>query len=698
MAEVSQQMAEAVTRHRRGDLLGAESLYREVLRLDPAHGDALHLLGVAAHQRGDYHAAVEQINRAISQGGATAAWHSNLGAAYRGAGQTDRAIASFRKAIRLDPNHTDAHYNLGNVLADDGRTEEAEETFRHLLDIDRQHAEAHFALGNMMRSQRRYLEAITSYRAACELRPEFATAHFALGNALSANHKADSQETANQKNGGSPGKQSTSAKEAARNLLAEVATCYERTLQIEPRHAKACNNLGTVRQDQDRLEEAIACYRRALALAPESTEAYVNLGTAFTDQGNLDEAVACYRRALQINPEFADAHFNLGNAQRAQDQLKEAAASYARAVQLAPDHFEAQVNRAVVLKDQRQFDQAIACYDRLLAVNPDCAEAHFNRSLIWLQQGDFAQGWVEYEWRRRQGAPVRRASTLPEWDGSPLGDRSLLIVCEQGVGDEIMFASCLAEVADRVARCVVECDPRLAMLLARSFPGVEFIEITAGESKTDGERTGPPCDVQIPLGSLPRFLRPSFESFPRHDAILKPDLELLQSWRSRLVRLGEGLKIGISWRGGKEADVRRKRSTSLDQWRSLLTTPDVSFINLQYDKTTDEMSAFAEATGSRLYDWSEIDPLVDLNGFAALVAALDLVISVDNSTVHLAGALGTPCWVLLPFASDWRWFLDREDSPWYPSVHLFRQSQVCEWDKLFDRVLHTLHNEIAVHP
>ena len=258
-----------------------------------------------------------------------------------------------------------------------------------------------------------------------------------------------------------------------------------------------------------------------------------------------------------------------------------------------------------------------------------------------------------------------------------------------------MFASCVGEIAAWAERCVIECDPRLVPLFERSFPTAHCI------AKEPTARPGPShvdVDLQVPIGSLPRFLRTSAAAFPQRHSYLTPNRQQQTRWRERLAALGTGLKVGISWRGGKDAETRRKRSTDLHDWSDVLGAEGVCFINLQYGETADEIHSLQRQRQLIVNDLDGVDPLVDLDGFAALISALDLVISVDNANVHLAGALGVRVWTLLPLASDWRWLLDRDDSPWYPSMRLFRQVPGGDWQHLFSRVAAELKSEVALGP
>jgi hypothetical protein len=312
-------------------------------------------------------------------------------------------------------------------------------------------------------------------------------------------------------------------------------------------------------------------------------------------------------------------------------------------------------------------------------------------SFIMLKQGNFSEGWKSYEWRWKTKEKNLRPYDipLPEWDGSPLAGKTIFVYGEQGIGDEIMFASCLPDLIARAGLCIVVCEKRLVPIFARSFQGCKVIEHF--EPRDVYPSVLPPADCKAAIGSLPGFLRPDLPAFAKRKAYLVADPGRVELWHERYSMLGkDSLKVGISWQGGGRPYDRLSRSTVLEQWAGLFPLKGVDYINLQYGDCKEALARAKETLGVTIHDWADADPLTDLENFAAQIAALDLVISVDNSTVHMAGALGVPVCALLPFAGDWRWMLRREDTPWYPSMRLFRQTVPEKWDDIFDHVYELL--------
>jgi hypothetical protein len=311
--------------------------------------------------------------------------------------------------------------------------------------------------------------------------------------------------------------------------------------------------------------------------------------------------------------------------------------------------------------------------------------------MIYVLRGDLGRGWDDYEWRLQIADNARPIATA-RWDGAPLAGRSILLLSEQGIGDEVMFASCLPDLLRETensgaGRSFIECDSRLVPLFARSFPNSAAIAKPADRADLVPVAA---CDVTEFLGTVPRFLRRRVADFPRTVGYLRPDPSLVAKWRASFGRLGSALKVGISWSGGNEAETRRRRSIPLDLWQPIFQVPGVRFINIQYGPAAADATQARRQFGIALDDGTDCDPLLDLDDFAAKLSALDLVLSVDNSTVHLAAALGQPVWTLLPFSPDWRWMLDRETTPWYPTMRLLRCQSVDSWTALLQRTARLL--------
>jgi tetratricopeptide (TPR) repeat protein len=536
-----------------------------------------------------------------------------------------------------------------------GRLEEAEQLYRKILAIDPRHADALHLLG-MVEYQAGRLEAAADLiRQAIAIHSKGASYYANLGTVLQAQGNLD-----------------------------EAEALYRQALALKPQLAEVHVNLANVLQAQGKLDESVLSYERALALKPDSAEAFNNLGTARQEQGEMDAAVACYERALAIKPDYAEVYYNLGNARRFQGKLDEAVIYYQRALTVKPEYPEAFYNMGNVLREQGKVDEALAQFARALELRPEYVQAGFGQSLAQLVNGDFAVGWKNFEkrWLTADHDTPRRDYAQPRWSGEKLTSGSLLIWGEQGIGDEIMFAGLIPDVIRTGDRCVLDCQERLKPLFARSFPGIDVVSGC-------GPGLHPELEIaaQLPCASLPGVFRNTSAVFA---ATTSPYLIADAAERDRLrASYADGRRlVGLAWYTNNRK-WGSQRSIDLSLLASLFKRTDTQWISLQYGDHDGLESQVAEASAP-IYIDRTVDQLADIDLFAAQVAAMDLVITIDNSTAHLAGALGVPVWVLLPFMPDWRWLLDREDCPWYPTMRLFRQPKIGDWESVVEKVEHAL--------
>ncbi|MCX7891135.1 MAG: tetratricopeptide repeat-containing glycosyltransferase family protein [Burkholderiales bacterium] len=464
---------------------------------------------------------------------------------------------------------------------------------------------------------------------------------------------------------------------------------YRRSLAIDPHSAGAWHNLGLLEKRRGRLEAAARCFLAALDAAPESAAALVALGSiAPRFPAIADETRARCTALVAARPHAAAAHEVLGFLKLKQDLDAEgAAASFERAIANGGGSSDLHGNLGIALQDLGRVPEAIAAYDRAIALDPGNTVARWHRSLALLLVERFAEAWPEYELRLASEERPRRPVPVPRWtEAAPPAGR-LLVVAEQGLGDEIMFASCIPDLVRAGARVVLEANPKLAPIFRRSFPGVDVRAGTQDEP-LDWAARAAGIERYIEAGSLPLRFRATREAFPRHSGYLAADADKVRRWRERLDALG-GRAIGLSWRGGTEKSRRRLRSPELAELAPLLALPDIQWVSLQYDAKADEIAALARASGGRLHHWQEA--IDDYDETAALVCALDRTVTVCTAIVHLAGALGRPVIVMAPYSPEWRYGLTAERMPWYPSVRVLRQPARYAWGPLLERV----KNELA---
>lgn len=434
----------------------------------------------------------------------------------------------------------------------------------------------------------------------------------------------------------------------------EEAGAYREFLRANPGHPAAAYALAVCHHVRGEYASALELLRPLADRRPPDRDACNLLGLILGREfGQFEEGERLLRLALEPDPLWPVALCNLG----------------------------------WILLEKGDYVQGLKLLDAALQRDPDDHETRLLRSYMNLKRGEFEQGWRDYEARHHSRFAINPPYRFAQWDGAPAGGKTLLIYGEQGFGDQIMFASCFHEAIERAGRCIIECDPRLVALFRRSFPSaVIAASVPSGERAARTARAQA-VDCQIPMGSLPGFFRNRWEEFPRHAGYLRAAPERIAYWRARLDALGPGPKIGLSWRGGVPATRRHLRSLGLAEFLPLLRLP-AKFVSLQYGNCTDDLDTLRRDHGVLLPHWQ--DAIEDYDETAALVCALDLVISVCTAVIHLAGALGKPVWILVPAVAEWRYLDEGEKLPWYPSARLFRQKEPGRWQDVIGQIAEQL--------
>ncbi len=577
---------------------------------------------------------------------------------------------------------------LMQALADHeaGRIAEAEAGYRAILTRDPDQGQALYLYGMLALQNARAAEAVPLLERAVRARPDHADGFFALGNA----------------------RWQLRAKPAA-------IEAWQRALVLDPRHLGAVLNLAKARADTGDYGATVALCHEATRIAPHDASAHAALGAALLGGGQPEAALRAADTALATAPDLAEAHFLRGTALKQLGKPAAAAAALGRAAALAPRHAKALLNlgnaeltlgdpvaaeqhcRAALAADPRlaeahaslgclltniaRLPEAIAACHDAIALKPNLAEAHWNLGIAHLLGGDLPAGFAEYEWRKRHPAHAQEFRRLPqpEWQGEDLAGRTLLVLAEQGLGDAVMFARFLDPLAARGARVMLACDPRLLPLLAAA-PGVA--------RAVPRDRALPDCDCWVDQMSLPHRLGTTLETIPAASGYLHADPARVAAWAAKLPKPRDGARrIGLVWAGNPLHSNDAHRSCPAEALRPLTGMAGDSFVSLQVGPNA------AEARGLGLTDHSEA--LTDFGETAALLAGLDMVITVDTAVAHVAGAMGKPVWLMLPHAPDWRWLLGRPDSPWYASARLFRQPKPGDWAGVVDAIVQSLPASLA---
>lgn len=618
-----------------------------------SHQNDLRSQARSAQHNGDFRQAQSLLERILQQdGGDSESWFLH-GAVAQRQGKLSEAVASMQHAIRLRPQAAEAYFALAGVFADQGRRDDVIATYRQFLQIDPAHPDALVGLGVALAEKGVLDEAVIYLREATRLRPDFAKAHHNLGVALAQQGKPE-----------------------------DAAAALRQALQLKPDYAEACYNLGNVLKGLAQTEDSIAYYHRALDLKPDYGDVCINLGLARTETGRLHESVILLQHAVRLQPKSTLAHNNLGLALTELLRFAEAEGSFHQALRTEPMNLDVHNNLGNLYKAQGRMAEAVACYDMGLRIQPDSASTHWNRALAWLEMGDFQRGWPEYEWRWRRPQTPPRPFPQPRWDGSPLEGQTILLYMEQGLGDMIQFIRYAALLKQRGGRVIVECPPSLHCLFA-TCPGIDQVVV-------EGQPL-PNFTIQVPLLSLPGLLDTTLATIPAEVPYLRADPERIAKWRAELGPI-VGFKIGLVWQGNPKHGADRHRSLPLQVFAPLAAVEGVRLVSLQKGPGTEQIPDARPKLAVldlRSETWN------DFMETAAVIANLDLVVTVDTAVAHLAGALGAPVWVALPHALDWRWLLKRDDSPWYPTMRLFRQPAPGDWSPVIERMADALRHHLA---
>ena len=573
-------------------------------------------------------------------------------------GQVGRAQSLYREALQLQPDHTEALHHLGIVALQSRDPATAMQLIGRAVALNPANPAAHSNLGMACEDAGQPEAALASYDRAITLKPDYAEAILNRGNILQTLQR-----------------------------WPEALASYDRLIALAPQYADAYNNRGNVLRKLGRRREALESYAQAIRLKPDFAQALSNRGVVQKELRDLDEALASFDRALALTPDNAEALNNRANVLHEMDRLDEALQGWDRALALDPGFVEAHINRGNALRELGRLDEAAACFAHALRIAPDHAGAQWTLSLLRLLRGDYEGGLPLYEARWSRDATIavtnQRDFRQPRWTGdAPIAGRTILLHAEQGLGDTLQFCRYATRVAAMGARVVLEVQRPLVRLMQR-LDGVCLV-IATGDHPPD-------FDLHCPLLSLPLALRTTLANIPTNDAYLLADPVLASHWHARLGPRDRP-RIGLVWCSGLHPSqpelwrVNKRRDVPFEMLANI-NAPSLAFYSLQKGDPYEAQTAKLQSTywqGDNFYNFAS--ELHDFADTAALIANLDLVITVDTAAAHLAGAMGKPVWLMLPFAADWRWLTDRTDSAWYPSITLYRQHQANDWSPVIERI------------
>ena len=602
-----------------------------------------------------------------------------LGAAYQELGKTFEASKAFKRATQINPYFADGFSNLGITLHELGKLGEAIEAYNNALTINPVLPAAYFNMGITLQQQCMLDKAVEAYKKAIKIKPDYADAYNNMGNAFKDQDNLEKAIVAYYK-----ALEITPNYAAAYNnigmvyhdqdKLEEALEAYKKAINIKSDYAAAYFNMGITFQKKDELERAIKAYDKALAIKPDYAEAYNNMGMVYHDKDKQEEAIKAFKNALAIKPDYASAYNNMGMAFQDQDKLKDAIESFDNALAIDPEYAEAYNNKGSTLQKQGKLKDAIEAYDNALAIKPDYAGAYYNSSFVYNLKGEIKKGLKLFEYRfKKQKALTRAPREKLYWNGlEPIKGKHFLVYEEQGLGDIIQFSRYLPALVKKGAAVTFMVTQKLHSLLRTMDSNIILVDTLPNEKH---------IDFEAPLMSLPFLLNTSLETIPSMETYLFADYTRVVSWGKLLN--AKKFKIGICWQGSKNK-IDIGRSFPLSKFEGISKLPNVDLISLhkgEGEKQVQDVQFNLTTLGSE-FDAGQ-DAFLDT---AAVIVNCDLIITSDTAIAHLAGSLGCKTWLILKHVPDWRWMLNRTDSPWYPSITLYRQKFPGNWDDVFTSI------------
>jgi len=721
-----------------GKMAAAEKRAQQLLAMDPKSVPAYCLLGKLYLEQQRYDQARDHLEKAIDLDPGCVDALEDLGTVLCRKGEEGEAALLYQKLLEIEAEHCTAHIALAEIAVRSGDHDTAKKHLDAVMRCEPKNIRAHRLAGRILlegppeEALAYYRQAVQLFADDIELNLRLSLLHISLGNYPEAVKLLEKLGSMHPGTFEVPYHLAQACFRMGRHHQAILH--YKEALGINPRSADACLGLGDVYENAGNTREALRAYLQSVRHHP-SAYAYIKIANIHMLGNDHENAVKYYRRAAEYDENNPEIYRGIGAACRllgkyheAEDALgkslginprdqalhevsglfymdtgypKKARGHFIKSMELGNDTINIRRNLCAALQAQGDYETAKQCFNDLYQHTKDVV-SRWNHGLLQLMTGDFSHGWNEYEIRHDNAISGTRAFRYPSWNGEALTGKTILLYGEQGIGDEIMFASCLQDIAGQAGCCFLECDDRLAALFSRSFPDIRLHG--SDRTRADSEQCQAfsdhhkkiNIDFQLPVGSLPRYFRKTINDFPHHSGYLNADTPSVDKWRQRLQALGEGPKIGISWRGGVPQTRQYLRSIPLADWLPIVSGQGVHFVSLQYSDCSDEITALSEDHGVTLHHWPEV--ITNLDETAALITALDLVISVQTTIVHLAGALGRPAWVLVPYSPEWRYMASGKHLPWYPSITVMRQQALRDWSGLIQEVVRQLDQSFRPGP
>ena len=705
--------------HKAGETIDAIRLYRRILSKHPGNADASHLLGIALREIGQLDEAILWLEKSVDCNANEWVFKKSLATTYVMKGCYSQAKTLLEEIISYAPNDIDSLCNYAITLQGLEVDDKALVYYKSVLDQQHDNLAALENLGTLYEKLRRIPDAIETYKQALEYYPKQFSVYSRLVDCFL---KVEPYTAAGrviemwQKN--CPGdeqaqikvleflekmKQNEALEAYSVKLLDEYPNnatfayacgfhlakigCfvssekyYRKAIKILGVYPEAENSLGELLMKLNRRDEAIVCFQQAIESSPSCIESYLHLSTAYCQDGSHEMARMVLESAMNFSPDnnqLSEIYNGYSNSFYESAEYETSIYYMHKALDLNPRNPIFWENLGVACKDGFYFDEAMAALQTARELKPNNYLASFIMSFIYLYRGELSKGWRCYDDAIKSGKRILRDFGLPVWQGHSLKGKGLLVFLEQGLGDQLIYSTCFQEVVDQASKVVIACDERLVPIMKRSFVNATIHGVNKDDYSSRWLEKYSELDMQVAMASLPRYLRDEIEKFPSSSSRLKADDEQVRYWVDKLKNLGPGLKLGVCWRGGLRNMKRDLSYTSLEEWLPILELEGVQFVNVMYDQCQDEILDVRRKYGVDIHDFTELDKFNDLDGLAALMCALDGVISVNTSIAAMAGALGRPLWFLSPACLYTT--LGTGGLPWFPSAKVFEQDLSCDW-------------------
>jgi len=642
----NQQFIQALQLHRNGKINEAKNLYLSLMAAYSGSPRLLNNLAMIEFQQGQFELGLEYLDESLDIDPNQFAAYGNRGAAWFALNRFDEAYSDYNKAIALNSHYAEGYYNRGILHEKYDRHQEALADYDKAIELKPNYTNAYNNCGNVYKKLKQYEEALLSYDYAIKLNSRHAEAHYNRGVILNEQKKYQ-----------------------------EALDSYHQAIALKDNYVDAYNNCGNVLIVLKRFGEALDYFQKVIEIDPNYAYAYNGQGNVLMELKRFDEALLSYEKSIALNSQSADPHNGKSNALQELKRFDDAVTGYEKAIALNPDSADSYANRGLAMQGMKNFEEALLSYDKAIELNPETADPYWNKALLKILMGEYEEGWQLYEYRRYKQDLKGSYPTYeqPLWLGQEsVADKTLYIYPEQGLGDFIQFCRYVPLVENLGARVILKVPNALYAMIKTMGLNAKILR---NDEKVDE------FDFHCPIMSLPLAFKTTIETIPNNIPYFFSDHFKKSYWERKFAYASNSLKVGLVWSGSKDHKKDHDRSLRLEQLAPILDLP-VTFYSLQKEVREQDKITLSKLNQIKQYH----EELNDFSDTAAMVDCLDLIISVDTSVAHLAGAMGKNVWILISYLPDYRWMLDREDTPWYPTARLFRQANVGDWDSAILKV------------